>query len=67
MTDAAEVSEAALRERLAELQHLEVGLTNKEALRSLQYEIAEIRWQLGELSDEEFDEVEEFLSFNFDF
>lgn len=67
MTGPGEIDEAALRERLAELQHLESGLTNKEALRTLQYEIAEVRWQLGELSDEEFEAAEEFLTFNFDF
>jgi len=67
MTRPGEIDETALRERLAELQHLESGLTNKEALRTLQYEIAEVRWQLGELSDEEFEEAEEFLTFNFDF
>jgi hypothetical protein len=52
---------------LAEKRHIETGLTNKEALRTLQYEIAEIRWKLGEISDEELTEAEEFLSFNFDF
>ena len=59
--------DAALRARLLELQHLEGGLTNKEALRTLQYEIAELRWKLGELSDEEFEEAERFMDFNFDF
>ncbi len=67
MAKSPDIDEDALRARLAELQHLESGLTNKEALRTLQYEIAEIRWQLGELSDEEFEEAEEFLTFNFDF
>jgi hypothetical protein len=67
MSESPEIDEAALRARLAELQHLESGLTNKEALRTLQYEIAEVRWQLGEISDQEFEEAEEFLTFNFDF
>jgi hypothetical protein len=67
MAESPEIDEAALRTRLAELQHLESGLTNKEALRTLQYEIAEVRWQLGEISDQEFEEAEEFLTFNFDF
>lgn len=52
---------------LAEKLHLETGLTNKEALRTLQYEIAEIRWKLGQITDEELAEAEEFLTFNFDF
>lgn len=56
-----------LEKTLAEKLHLETGLTNKEALRTLQYEIAEIRWRLGEISDEELAEAEEFLTFNFDF
>jgi len=60
--------EQQLRTRLAELQHLETGLTNKEALRTLQFEIAEIQWQLGEMTDEAFAEIEDFyLRFNFDF
>ena len=67
MAESPEIEEAAVRVRLAELQHLESGLTNKEALRTLQYEIAEVRWQLGEISDQEFEEAEEFLTFNFDF
>jgi hypothetical protein len=67
MAESPEIDGAALRVRLAELQHLESGLTNKEALRTLQYEIAEVRWQLGEISDQEFEEAEEFLTFNFDF
>ena len=67
MSESPEIDETALRVRLAELQHLESGLTNKEALRTLQYEIAEVRWRLGEISDQEFEEAEEFLTFNFDF
>lgn len=58
---------AALEQRLEELVHVESGLTSKEALRTVQYEIAEIRWKLGLLSDDEFAEIEEFLAFNFDF
>lgn len=58
---------SSLEERLAELIHVESGLTNKEALRMVQYEIAEIRWKLGQLSDEEFAEIEEFMAFNFEF
>lgn len=58
---------SSLEERLAELIHVESGLTNKEALRTVQYEIAEIRWKLGQLSDEEFAEIEEFMAFNFEF
>jgi hypothetical protein len=67
VTERQEDEKAALRRRLDELRHLESGLTNKEALRTLQYEIAEIRWQLGELSDEELADAEDFLGFNFDF
>lgn len=60
--------ESLLRVRLSELYHLEAGLTNKEALRALQFEIAEIRWKLGEIGHDEFTEAEEFLTgFNFDF
>lgn len=58
---------ARLESLLAEKLHIEIGLTNKEALRTLQYEIAELRWRLGQITDEELAEAEEFLTFNFDF
>ncbi len=64
--DQAEVDE--LRERLDLLERRQRVITNKEALRELQYEAAEIRWRLGLMSDEEFAEFEEFHDgFTFDF
>lgn len=57
-----------LRERLSLLERRELVITNKEALRELQYEAAEIRWRLGLITDEEFEELEEFHDgFSFDY
>lgn len=67
MTQPSDSERGDLEQRLEDLIHVESGLTNKEALRTVQYEIAEIRWKLGLLSDEEFAEVEDFLAFNFEF
>jgi hypothetical protein len=54
--------------RLDNLDRLQLVVTNKEALRELQYEAAEIRWKLGLMTDEEFHEFEDFHdSFTFDF
>lgn len=67
MTPPSDDDRAQFEKRLEELIHVESGLTNKEALRTVQYQIAEIRWKLGLLSDEQFAEIEDFLAFNFEF
>lgn len=57
-----------LQQRLDLLQRRQRVITNKETLRELQYEAAELRWRLGLMSDEEFEEFEQFHdSFTFDF
>jgi hypothetical protein len=57
-----------LEVRLDLLERRQRAITNKETLRELQYEAAELRWRLGLMSDEEFEEFEEFHdSFTFDF
>jgi hypothetical protein len=57
-----------LRQRLDLLERRQRVITNKETLRELQYEAAELRWRLGLITDEEFEEFEEFHdSFTFDF
>ena len=57
-----------LRQRLDLLERRQRAITNKETLRELQYEAAELRWRLGLITDEEFEEFEEFHdSFTFDF
>lgn len=59
---------AQLQERLGLLERRQRAITNKETLRELQYEAAEVRWRLGLMTDEEFEEFEEFHdSFTFDF
>lgn len=67
MTPPSDDDRAQFEKRLEELIHVESGLTNKEALRTVQYQIAEVRWRLGLLSDEQFAEIEDFLAFNFEF
>jgi hypothetical protein len=63
---AAEIAE--LEERLDLLQRRQRVITSKETLRELQYEVAEVRWRLGKMSDEEFAEFEDFHdNFTFDF
>lgn len=58
----------ALRQRLDLLERRQRVITNKETLRELQYEAAELRWRLGMITDEEFAELEEFHdNFTFDF
>ena len=52
--------ETVLRQRLELMQKKEEIITNKESRAEIRYEIAQIRWQLGEISDEEFNEVEAF-------
>ena len=69
MTEGLSAEETAqLQEKLALLERRQRVITNKETLRELQYEAAEVRWRLGLMSDEEFEEFEEFHdSFTFDF
>lgn len=56
-----------LRERLERLDAQQQWVTNKETLKQLQYEAAEIRWRLGLITDEEFTELEDFYEgFNFE-
>ena len=58
---------AEIQLRLGNLDRLQRVITNKEALRELQYEAAELRWRLGLMTDEEFTEFEDFHdSFTFD-
>jgi hypothetical protein len=69
MTEGISAEETAqLQERLELLERRQRAITNKETLRELQYEAAEVRWRLGLMTDEEFEELEEFHdSFTFDF
>lgn len=69
MTEGISAEETAqLQERLELLERRQRAITNKETLRELQYEAAEVRWRLGLMTDEEFEEFEEFHdSFTFDF
>ncbi len=69
MSDGMSVEEAEqLQAHLDLLERRQRVITNKEALRELQYEAAEVRWRLGLISDEEFAEFEEFYDgFMFDF
>lgn len=68
MSDELTPAEAAeIQSRLDNLDRLQRVITNKEALRELQYEAAELRWRLGLMTDEEFTEFEDFHdSFTFD-
>jgi hypothetical protein len=52
--------ETQLRQRLELLMKKEEIISNKETRAEIRYEIAQIRWQLGEISDAEFNEAEEF-------
>lgn len=54
------LDEPALRNRLEVLQKKLEVVTNKETRADIRYEIAQIQWQLGLISDEEFRAVEEF-------
>lgn len=49
-----------LQKRLELLQKKQEIVTNKEARAEIRYEIAELQWQLGLITDEEFREIEEF-------
>jgi hypothetical protein len=52
--------EEALRKRLQILEKKQEIVTNKATRAEIRYEIAEIQWQLGLITDEEFREAEEF-------
>ena len=52
--------EEALRQRLELLQKKEEIVSNKENRAEIRYEIAQIQWQLGMITDEQFNEVEDF-------
>ncbi|MDH4119775.1 MAG: hypothetical protein OEX04_17425 [Acidimicrobiia bacterium] len=49
-----------LRTELAQLEAQQQWITNKETLKQLQYDAAEIKWRLGLMTDEEFTEFEDF-------
>ena len=53
-------NETILRQRLELMMKKEQIITNKESRAEIRYEIAQIRWQLGEITDEEFNEAEAF-------
>jgi hypothetical protein len=50
----------ALRTELARLESQQQWVTNKETLKQIQYDAAEIKWRLGLMTDEEFAAFEEF-------
>jgi len=52
--------EEALRKQLAVLLKKQEILTNKEARAETRYKIAQIQWQLGLMTDEQFREAEDF-------
>jgi len=54
------LDEEALRSRLEVLQKKLEIVTSKETRADIRYEIAQIQWRLGLISDEEFHAVEEF-------
>ncbi len=57
--------EETLRHRLELLQKKEEIVSNKETRAEIRYEIAQIQWQLGMISDNEFKQAEKFFeSFN---
>lgn len=49
-----------LRRRLEALQKKLEIVTNKETRAEIRYEMAQIQWQLGLISDEEFHQIEDF-------
>lgn len=49
-----------LRRRLEALQKKLEIVTNKETRAEIRYEMAQIQWQLGLTSDEEFHQIEDF-------
>jgi len=50
----------ALQERLDRLAKQLALVTNKETRAELRYAMAKIQWQLGQISDAEFAEIEKF-------
>ncbi len=52
--------EDALRQQLAVLLKKQEILTNKEARAETRYKIAQIEWQLGLITDDQFREAEDF-------
>lgn len=58
---------AELRRQLEILERKQDIVTNKQARGEIRYKIAQINWQLGLISDDEFREAEEFYeTFTFD-
>lgn len=49
-----------LHRRLEALQKKLEIVTNKETRAEIRYEMAQIQWQLGLISDEEFHQIEDF-------
>ena len=67
MTDplgAEEISE--LEARLAQLRARQQWITSKPTLRANLYQVAELQWRLGRITDAEFSQVEDFND-DFDF
>jgi hypothetical protein len=54
------ISPEALQKRLERLQNQLLLVTNKETRAELRYAIAGVQWQLGQISDAEFAQVERF-------
>jgi Fe-S-cluster-containing hydrogenase component 2 len=54
------ISSEALQMRLERLQNQLILVTNKETRAELRYAIARLQWQLGQISDAEFAQIEGF-------
>jgi hypothetical protein len=59
-SDAESISPEALQMRLERLQKQLALVTNKETRAELRYAIARAQWQLGQISDAEFAQIEDF-------
>jgi hypothetical protein len=59
-SDAESISPEALQMRLERLQKQLALVTNKETRAELRYAIARVQWQLGQISDAEFAQIEDF-------
>ena len=67
MSDALPPDEAAdLRARLKRLEQQQAWVTNKETLKRVQREAAELQWRLGLIGDDEYAALEDFTE-NFGF
>ena len=67
MSDALSPDEAAdLRARLKRLEQQQAWVTNKETLKRVQREAAELQWRLGLIGDDEYAALEDFTE-NFGF